>query len=135
MSNSKFDKLKSGIKNNTEVTLKRSSNVIRYFNDENNFSHKLFLTNFKLASRLRKAFVNNSSGKIKLSKAQLHKIGQSGGSLGRLLVPLLKTVLSLIGNILKPLVKSILIPLALTAAAKATDGAIHKKCLDLLIPH
>ena len=57
----------------------------------------------------------------------MHKIGQSGGFLGRLLGPLLKTGLPLIGNVLKPLAKSVLIPLGLTAAASATDAAIHKK--------
>ena len=73
------------------------------------------------------AFGNGSSANIKLSKTQLHKIGQSGGFLGRLLGPLLKTGLPLIGNVLKPLAKSVLIPLGLTAAASATDAAIHKK--------
>ena len=57
----------------------------------------------------------------------MHKIGQSGKFLGRLLVPLLKTGLSLIKNPLKPLAKSVLMPLGLTAAASATDTAIHKK--------
>ena len=64
---------------------------------------------------------------IKLSKTQLNKIVQSGEFWGRLLGPLLKTKLSLIGNVLKPLAKSALIPLRLTAAASATDAAIHKK--------
>ena len=65
---------------------------------------------------------------MKLSKAKLHKIGQSGGFLGRLLGPLLKTGLSLIGNVLRPLAKSILIPLTLTAGtAGATDAVLHKK--------
>ena len=57
----------------------------------------------------------------------MHKIGQSGGFLGRLLGLLLKTGLPLIKNVLKPLPKSVLIPLELTAAASATDAAIHKK--------
>ena len=57
----------------------------------------------------------------------MHKIGQSGGFLGRLLGPLLKTELSLIGNILKPLAKSVLLPLGLTEAASATDATIQKK--------
>ena len=48
------------------------------------------------------------------------------GFLGRLSGPLLKTGLLLIENLLKPLAKSVLIPLGLTAAA-ATDAAIHKK--------
>ena len=57
----------------------------------------------------------------------MHKIGQSGGFLGRLLRPLLKTGLPLMKNVLKPLAKSVLIPLGLTAAASVTDAAIHKK--------
>ena len=57
----------------------------------------------------------------------MHKIGQSGGFLGRLLGPLLKTGLPLIGNVLKPLAKSVLIPLGLTAAASAAAAGIHKK--------
>ena len=77
-------------------------------------------------SRLRKAFSNFSSTNIKLSKTQLHKIGQSG-VLGRLLGPLLKTGLPLIGNVLKPLARSVLIPLGLTAAVSARDAAIQKK--------
>ena len=125
MSNSQLNKLKSGIKNNTEVSLKISSNVIGDPNDENNFPRKLLLTNTKV-SRLCKAFANNSSANIKLSKTQLHKMGYSGGLLGRLLGPLLKTRLSLIGNVIKPWAKNVLILLVLTAAAaSATDSAIH----------
>ena len=59
-------------------------------NNENNFPHKLLLTNTQV-SRLRKAVTNNSSADIKLSKTQFHKIGQSRRFLGRLLGPLLKT--------------------------------------------
>ena len=51
---------------------------------------------------------------------------QSGGFLGRLLGPLLKTVLPLISNVIKPLAKSVLIPLGLTAAASTADSGIHK---------
>ena len=126
LSNSQLNKLKPRTKNGTEITLKISSNVVSDSNDEKNFLHKLLLTN-KPVSKLRKAFANNSSANIKLSKTQLHKTGQSGGFLGRLLGPFLKTGLPLIGNVLKPLAKSILIPLGLTAAASATDAAIHKK--------
>ena len=57
----------------------------------------------------------------------MHKIGQSREFLGRLVGPLLKTGLSLIGNVLKSLTKIVLISLGLTAAASATDSAIHKK--------
>ena len=56
----------------------------------------------------------------------MHKIGQSGGFLGRILGPLLKTGLPLIGNVLKPLAQSVSIPLGLTVAS-ATDVAILKK--------
>ena len=50
-------------------------------------------------SKLGKAFATNSSANIELSKTQLHKIGLSGGFLGRLLGPLLKTGLSLVKNV------------------------------------
>ena len=89
--------------------MKLSSNVVGDSNDENNFPLKLLLTNTQV-SRLCKAVANNSSANIKLSKTQLHKVGQSRGFLGRLLVLLLKTGLSLIKNVLKPLAKSVLIP-------------------------
>ena len=74
MSNSQINKLKFGIKNGTEVTLKISSNVVGDSNDKNNFPHKLLLTNTQV-SELRKAFANNFSANIKLSKTQLHKMG------------------------------------------------------------
>ena len=54
---------------------------------------------------------------------------QSGGCLGRLLGPLLKTGLPLMKSLIKPLAKSVLIPLGLTAAASAADAGIHKKIL------
>ena len=54
---------------------------------------------------------------------------QSGGFLGRLLGPLPKTGLPLIKNVIKPLAKSVSIPLGLTAAASAAVAGIHKKIL------
>ena len=57
----------------------------------------------------------------------MHNVGQSGGFLGRLLRSFLKTGSSLIGDLLRPLVKIVLIPLGLTAAADAADAATHKK--------
>ena len=80
---SQLSKLKSGIKNCTGVTMKASSNVAGDSNDENNFLHKLLLTNTHV-SKPRKTFANSYSANIKLSKTQFHKIGQSGGFLGRL---------------------------------------------------
>ena len=81
--------------------------------------------------RLCQAFANNSSANIKYSKTQLHKIGQQREFLDRLLVLLLKTGLLLMKNVLKPLVKSVLIPLGFTAAAWLTDSAIQKKAFKI----
>ena len=67
LSNSQLNTLKSGIKNNTEVTLKISSNFVGDSNDEYNFPHKLLLTNTQV-SNLHKAFANGSLANIKLSK-------------------------------------------------------------------
>ena len=55
--NSQLNKLKSGVKNDTEVTLNISSSVIGNSNDEYNFSHELLLTNPQIW-RLCKAFAN-----------------------------------------------------------------------------
>ena len=106
--------------------MKLLSNVVGDFNNANIFSHIILLTNTQV-SKLRRAFANNSSANIKLSKTQLYKIGQSGGFLGRFLGPLLKNGLLLMKNVLKPLAKSILIPLGLTAGASATDAAIDRE--------
>ena len=126
LSNSQLNKLKSAIKNKSDVVLRLSSNITG--DNETNFPHKLLLTDRQVLS-LRKSFANNSSGDIKLSKTQLSKMTQSGGFLSRLLGPLLKTVLPLIKNVIIPLAKSILIPLGLTAAASAADAGMHKKIL------
>ena len=91
----------------------------------NDLPHELLLTRQK--TKVRNAFNNNTSTALKLSKAQINKIIQSGGFLSRLLGPLLKTGLPLIKNTIKPLAKNVLIPLGLTAAASAADAGIHKK--------
>ena len=72
-------------------------------------------------------FASKSSIDIKLSKTHISKMIQSGGFLSRILGPLLKTGLPLIKNVIKPLAKSVLIPLGLTAAASAADAGIYKK--------
>ena len=74
--NSQHNKLKSRIRNGTEVTLNLLSNVIGSFNDKHSFPHKLPLVNTQVL-RLRKAFANSSLANLKLSKSQLNKIGQS----------------------------------------------------------
>ena len=128
LSNSQLIKLKSAIKNETEVVLRLSSNMIRNSDDETNFPHKLFLTNRQVAN-LRKAFANYLSTDIKLSKTQLSKMIQLGGFLGKLLGPLLKTGLPLMKSVIQPLAESALISLGLTAAASAADAGIHKEIL------
>ena len=94
----------------------------------NNLPHK-FTT--RQTTKLKNAIENNISTDMKLSKAQISKIIQSGGFLGKLLGPLLKTGFPLIKNVIKPLAKSVLILLGLTAAASAADTGIQKKYLVL----
>ena len=107
---------------------KISSNIIGNSGDNTNFPHELLLT-IRQVSNLRKAFAKNTSTDIKLSKTQLSKMIQSGGFLGRLLGPLLKTELPLIKRVIKPLIESVLVPLELTVAASAANAGIHKKIL------
>ena len=121
LSKSELNKLKSAIKNGTDVILRLSSTMIGYSDDETNFPHKLLLTNRQVVN-LRKAFDNHTSTNIKLSKAQLTKM-QKGGFL-RFLAPLLKSGLPLLKSVIKPLGM-----LGLTAAASATDATINKKIL------
>ena len=102
--------------------------MVGNYYDESNFSHKLLLTNTQVP-RPCKTFANNSSVTKKLSKTQFSKIRQSEGLLCRLLGPLLKVYLPLMTNVLKPLAKSDLILLRLTAAASARDATIQKRIL------
>ena len=91
----------------------------------NNLPHKLLLTT-RQTTKLRNAVENNRSTDIKLSKAQISKIIQSGEFLGSLLSkiagPLMKVAVSI--------AKNILAPLGITASASAIDGAIQKKIHD-----
>ena len=72
-----LNKLKSAIKNGTDVVLRLSSNMIGNSDDETNFPHKLLLTKRQVAN-IRKVFSNYTSTDIKLSKSQLIKM-QKGG--------------------------------------------------------
>ena len=92
----------------------------RMFNG-NNLPHELLLTT-RQTTKLRNAIENNMSTDIKLSKAQISKIIQSGGSLGKHLGPLLKTGLSLLKSVIKPLGL-----LGLTAASSGIDAGVQKK--------
>ena len=118
LSNSQLNKLKSAIKNETDVILRLSLNMVGISNKENNFPHKLLVTNRQVLS-LRKAFNSHTSADIKFSKAQLTKM-QKGGFL-RFLGPLLKSGLPLLKSGLP------LSMLGLIAAASAADAAINKK--------
>ena len=119
LSNSQLNRLKSAIKNETDVILRLTANMIGSSDDETNFPHKLLLTNRQVIN-LRKAFAYRTTTDIKLSKAQLTKM-QKGGFL-RFLAPLLKSGLPLLKSVIK-----ILGMLSLTAAAaSATDAVINK---------
>ena len=94
---------------------------IKNFN-KNEHPHELLLTS-RQNTKLRNAISNNLTTDIKLNKAQIKKLIQSGGFLGKLLSklagPLMKVAL--------PLAKNVLASLGLTAAISATDGRIQKK--------
>ena len=124
LSNSQLSKLKSSIKDETDVVLRISSNMVGNSNNKTNFPHELLLTNRQVAN-IRKAFAENTSTDIKLSKTQLSKMMQSGGFLknllGKLAGPLMKVAM--------PLAKNVLALLGLSAAMSAIDGSIKKKML------
>ena len=77
LSNSQLHKLKSAIKDGTDIILRLSSNMVDNSDDEATFPHKLWLTNRQTLS-LRKAFNNHTSADVNFSKAQLTKM-QKGG--------------------------------------------------------
>ena len=124
LSNSQLNKLKSSIKNENDVALGISSNMVGNSNDNTNFPHELLLTNRQVAN-IRKAFANHSSIDIKLSKTQLSKMIQSGGFLGNLLGKLAGPLM----KVAMPLAKNVLAPLGLSASMSAIDGSIKKKML------
>ena len=126
LTNSQLNKLKSAIKNEIDVVIRLSPNMMGDSNDEDNFPHELLLTDRQVSS-IRKAFANNSSANIKFSKTQLSKIIQSGGFLGKLFGPLLKNGLTLMKSVITPLAKSVLIPLGLTVAASAAEQGYIKE--------
>ena len=118
LTNVQLNKLKKAVKFNEGATLRLG---IRNFNKDEP-SHELLLTT-RQNTKLRNAVNNYSATDIKLSKAQIKKLIQSGGFLGNLLSklagPLMKVAL--------PLAKNVLAPLGLTAAMSAIDGSIQKK--------
>ena len=119
-----WKKLKTAVKEKTGTTLRISLKMV----NGNDLPHELLLTT-RQKSKLKNAFNNNMSNDLKLSRAQISKIIQSGGFLRRLLGQLRKTGLPLIKNIIKTLAKNVLIPLGLTATAWAADAGYIKKIL------
>ena len=124
LSSSQLNKLKSSIKNETDVVLRISPNMVGNSNNNTNFPHELLLTNRQVAN-IRKAFANHSSIDIKLSKTQLSKMMQSEGFLGNLLGKLAGPLM----KVAMPSAKNVLAPLGLSAAMSAIDGSIKKKML------
>ena len=94
---------------------------IKNFNKDE-LPHELLLTT-RQNTKLRNAINNNLATDIKLSKAQIKKLIQSGGFLGKLLSKLAGPLM----KVEMPLAKNVLAPLGLTAAMSATDGSIQKK--------
>ena len=86
LSNSQLNKLKSAVKNRQGTILRMNARMF----SANNLPHELLLTTRQI-TKLRNAIENNMSTDIKLSKAQISKIIQSGDLLGKLLGPLIKT--------------------------------------------
>ena len=89
LSESQLKKLKYAVSNNTGTTLRIT---LKMFNGDN-LPHELLLTT-RQKTKIRNAFNNNTSTDTKFSKAQINKIIQPGGFLGKLLAQLLKTGLT-----------------------------------------
>ena len=89
--------------------------------DGNDLPHVLLTT--RQRTKLRNAFNNNMSTDLKLSKAQISELIQSGGFLGSLLSKLASQLM----KVAVPLAKSVLAPLGITAAASPVDEGIQKK--------
>ena len=124
LSETQLKKLSNAVTNKTGTTLRIS---LKMFNG-NDMPHKLLLTT-RQKNKLRNAFNNNMSTDLKLSKAQISKIIQSGGFLGSLLSklagPLMKVAI--------PLAKNVLAPLGITAATSAIDAGIQKRKKNMVL--
>ena len=118
LSDTQLKKLKTTAKNKIGTTLRMS---LKMFNGKD-LPQKLLLTT-RQKTKLRNTFNNNMSINLKLSKVQISKISQSerflGSLLSKLAGPLMKVAI--------PLVKDVLAPLGITAAASAIDGGFQKK--------
>ena len=118
LTNPQLSKLKKAVKSNEGATLRIG---IKNLNKED-LPHELLLT-ARQSTKLRNAINNNLATDIKLSKAQIKKLIQSGGFLGKLSSKLAGPLM----KVAMPLAKNVLAPLGLTAAMSAIDGSIQKK--------
>ena len=118
LTNVQLNKLKKATKSNEGATLRLG---IKNFN-KNEHPHELLLTT-RQNTKLGNAISNNLTTDIKLSKAQIKKIIQSGGFLGKLLSKLAGPLM----KVAMPLAKNVLASLGLTAAMSTIDGSIQKK--------
>ena len=117
LTNIQINKLKKAVKSNEGAILRLG---IKNFNTDE-LPHELLLTT-RQNTKLRNAINNNLANDIKLSKAQIKKLIQSGGFLGKLLSKLAGPFT----KIALPLAKNVVAPLGLTAVMSAIDGSIQK---------
>ena len=117
LSNIQLSKLKKAVENGSELVIRLG--IKNFSKDE--LSHELFLTT-RQSTKLRNAINNNMDTDIKFSKAQLKKLIQSGGFLGKLFSQIAGPLM----KVATPLAKNVLAPLGLTAAISAIDGGIQK---------
>ena len=122
LSDTQLKKLKTAVKDKTGTTLRIS---LKMFNG-NDLPHELLLTT-RQKTKLTNTFNNNMSTDLKLFKAQISKIVQSGGFLGSLLSKLAGPLM----KVAVPLAKNVLAPLGITAAASAIDAGIQIKFMVL----
>ena len=116
LSDTQLKKLKTAVINKTGSTLRINSKI---FNG-NNLPHELLLTT-RQKTKIRNELNNNMLADLKLSKAQISKIIQSGIFLGSLLS-------KLAGSLMKIaifLAKNVLAQLGITAAGSAIDAGIQ----------
>ena len=124
LTNLQLSKLKKAVRNNDSTTLRIG---IKNLNKDE-VPHELLLTT-RQSTKLRNAINNNMAIDLKLSKAQIKKLIQSGGFLGKLLSKLAGPLI----KVAMPLAKNVLAPLGLTATMSAIDGSIQKKFMVLVL--
>ena len=118
LTNVQLNKLKKAVKSNEGATLRLGNKNV----NKEDLPHELLLTT-RQSTKLHNAINNNLATDIKLSKAQIKKLLQSGGFLGKLLSKLAGPLM----QVALPLAKDVLAPLGLTVGMSAIDGSIQEK--------